>query len=680
MSQFKDVEVGSIVYFWFAANLTTGAAGDGATPLYDVRLAGAAAGAAPTASGTPTLLTHANYPDGLHEIAIDTTGYAEGEYAVFFTLLISTVNPAGFAGSFKVVAVGKSLHSAVVDAANNAYGAYVVATNVYTIVSHASYGNAQLVRATTPDNALDVDADGNIYLGNGAHGGAAAVLTLLSETINGRKVFGTSMSQVGIGQAAFHFTLTSTATTPKVLSSATSTVLSSVHELDGSVVTTRYTAATLGTQWVVSVDEYVLDESGIMPFISYSSSDESVATVSSDGVVSYVGDGTATITATSLASEYSPTQVESVTITNTSYDEAEEYEEVTFVADALDPAKHILIIYNADSSDSMALKNYYIANRPGMATANVLGVTGIPDTTSTTVAATITSLMDQIYNWLVANEAEKPIRYAVVMRGIPSRQSTMGALVTDLYWLLYDRGYRTGTSYNAASDRFTRYEYPGTTCLPAWLDCGSYPASLAYIDKLKAVADAGGLQADGVTIRGTPVQGDQWYLDEKRSLTTYPSILADDAAQLLTEGIAAEDITYQSVITGPAITACADCAFFMCWGLYAHGANWPNADTVIMSGNSSWWLAASVESFNGMYAHATHGDPTEFFAADAFGGAAYENTPIGFVGHTAEPWLSGVSSKLYCASWARGWSFAEAAWSGAQTYNLLVVGDPLVTR
>src|SRR4026207_850033 len=100
MSQFKDIGVGGTVYFWFAANTTAGSAGDGATPLFDVRLAGAAASAAPTASGTPTLLTHANYTDGLHEIAIDTTGYANGEYAVFCTLTISTVNPAGFVGSF----------------------------------------------------------------------------------------------------------------------------------------------------------------------------------------------------------------------------------------------------------------------------------------------------------------------------------------------------------------------------------------------------------------------------------------------------------------------------------------------------------------------------------------------------------------------------------------------------
>jgi len=106
MSQYKYAEIADTVYFWFAANDTTGTAGDGATPLYDVRLAGAASDAAPTASGTPTLLSHANYSAGLHEIAIDTTGYAAGEYAVFCTLTISAVNPAGFCGSFKLRTAG----------------------------------------------------------------------------------------------------------------------------------------------------------------------------------------------------------------------------------------------------------------------------------------------------------------------------------------------------------------------------------------------------------------------------------------------------------------------------------------------------------------------------------------------------------------------------------------------
>jgi len=113
MSAPKEVAVGSTCYFWFAANTTAGSAGDGATPLYDVRLAGAASTAAPTASGTPTLLTHASYSDGLHEIAIDTTGYAAGEYGVFCTLTISSVNPAGFVGSFIVRAAASTLYELV---------------------------------------------------------------------------------------------------------------------------------------------------------------------------------------------------------------------------------------------------------------------------------------------------------------------------------------------------------------------------------------------------------------------------------------------------------------------------------------------------------------------------------------------------------------------------------------
>jgi hypothetical protein len=116
--QYKEAEIAQTVYFWFAANEVTGTAGDGASPLFDVRLAGAAANAAPTASGTPTLLTHADYSPGLFEIAVDSTGYAAGEYAVFCTLTISTVNPAGFVGSFRLKAAGASIHSIVADLVN----------------------------------------------------------------------------------------------------------------------------------------------------------------------------------------------------------------------------------------------------------------------------------------------------------------------------------------------------------------------------------------------------------------------------------------------------------------------------------------------------------------------------------------------------------------------------------
>ena len=111
MHQYATLE--DTVYFGFGANLTSGAAGDGASPLFDVRLAGGAAGDAPILSGTPTLLTHANYSDGCYEVAVAATaanGFAAGNtYLVFVTLTIDSVTPAACIGSFTLAAVPANL-------------------------------------------------------------------------------------------------------------------------------------------------------------------------------------------------------------------------------------------------------------------------------------------------------------------------------------------------------------------------------------------------------------------------------------------------------------------------------------------------------------------------------------------------------------------------------------------
>jgi hypothetical protein len=102
MKQYATVD--DTVYFWFAGNDTSGSGGDGASPAADVRLAGAAANAAPVYSPTPSLLSHVNYPQGAYEIAIAASvgnGFATGNtYAVFCTLAIDSQNPTGFVGSF----------------------------------------------------------------------------------------------------------------------------------------------------------------------------------------------------------------------------------------------------------------------------------------------------------------------------------------------------------------------------------------------------------------------------------------------------------------------------------------------------------------------------------------------------------------------------------------------------
>ena len=103
MSGHQEALIGDTVYFWFGANDTSGSGGDGATPAFDVRVGGAVDSAIPLLSGIPSLLTHALYPAGCHEVAFAASvanGFAANDtFAVFATLAIDAQNPTGFIGS-----------------------------------------------------------------------------------------------------------------------------------------------------------------------------------------------------------------------------------------------------------------------------------------------------------------------------------------------------------------------------------------------------------------------------------------------------------------------------------------------------------------------------------------------------------------------------------------------------
>ena len=137
MKQYAAID--DTIYFWFAANTTSGSGGDGASPAADVRLAGAAADAAPVYSPTPTLLSHANYPAGAYEIAITASvanGFATGNtYAVFCTLAIDSQNPTGFVGSFDTKPVESNI-TQIGDAAQSATDLKDLADTGYDPVNH----------------------------------------------------------------------------------------------------------------------------------------------------------------------------------------------------------------------------------------------------------------------------------------------------------------------------------------------------------------------------------------------------------------------------------------------------------------------------------------------------------------------------------------------------------------
>lgn len=98
------IEINDTVYFGFVSNDTSGSGVDGTTPLYDVRLSGGTAGAAPIDSGTPTLLTNAAYGPGAYEVEIDATtgnGFAaDNTYLVFVTVTADSETPGAMIGSF----------------------------------------------------------------------------------------------------------------------------------------------------------------------------------------------------------------------------------------------------------------------------------------------------------------------------------------------------------------------------------------------------------------------------------------------------------------------------------------------------------------------------------------------------------------------------------------------------
>ena len=222
MSQFKYAEIADTVYFWFAVNDVTGTAADGATPLYAVRLAGAAAGAAPTATGTPTLLSHASYCNGLYEIALDTTGWAAGEYAVFCSITVSTVNPAGFVGSFKLRTAGTSalkvepVGAITLSSLTISGNASVGGTT--TLTGAVSTGAVTLSALTVTNNLLvsgTTTLTGNVTL-SGTLGVGATTLSALTVT-NNLLVSGTTTHT---GNVTLSGTLTTGAAT---LASVTST-------------------------------------------------------------------------------------------------------------------------------------------------------------------------------------------------------------------------------------------------------------------------------------------------------------------------------------------------------------------------------------------------------------------------------------------------------------------------
>jgi len=168
-------------------------------------------------------------------------------------------------------------------------------------------------------------------------------------------------------------------------------------------------------------------------------------------------------------------------------------------------------------------------------------------------------------------------------------------------------------------------------------------------------------------------------------LTTQKFGMAAEQA-VIQAGVSSNSIVYTNVIPDCGSLAChitsgRNVAGYLSWGAHSSlGNDYAINGYVSWSGNSSWYLMQTIESFNGQR-QTGQGNFTEWFSSNAFGGTNYSNTPVGAVSNVEEPGLPSNSyGAIYFGLWASGKNSGICAWNARNTIYFQAVGDPFVTK
>jgi hypothetical protein len=151
-------------------------------------------------------------------------------------------------------------------------------------------------------------------------------------------------------------------------------------------------------------------------------------------------------------------------------------------------------------------------------------------------------------------------------------------------------------------------------------------------------------------------------------------------------GASTNSITYTNVNPDCGSLAChittgTNITGYFCWGGHSTlGPNYALTGALHWSGNSSWYLIRTVESFNGRWVEPDMGNFMKWYSENAFGGTNYLNTPVGAVSYTDEPTVNGTADSVYFGLWQSGKTFAICAWISSGSPHLQAVGDPFVTK
>ena len=337
-------------------------------------------------------------------------------------------------------------------------------------------------------------------------------------------------------------------------------------------------------------------------------------------------------------------------------------------------SQDLLLVYNSNSTDSSNLCAYYLAHRPMVANANVLGVASETGEFYDTTNLWDPQVETPVLNWLTNNPTKHPT-YIILFYDIPTR-----------LWLpteipCGEPVYNGSVSYQLSTN------YPGWKPFVNNINGGSLADCEAYVDKIANMAT----NCPGKLIISASAAGygnTNYYIDDTETNYYGDPWGLGGAQAVIAEGISSNSVIYTNVNPDCGSLAChitsgGNIAGYFSWGAHSSlGADYAtNSSKLVWTNDSGWWIIQTMESFNGMRSGCGQGDFVQWFSSNAFGGTNYSNTPVGAVSHVEEPYLIGnENSAVYFGLWAAEKNFAICAWNARDTPFFQAVGDPFVMR
>ncbi len=366
----------------------------------------------------------------------------------------------------------------------------------------------------------------------------------------------------------------------------------------------------------------------------------------------------------------------------------------------LTAANDLLLIYNTNSLDSSNVMSYYLANRPMVANANVLGVSTTNSLLDETVSpADYTNyIFTPITNWLATNPTKRPA-YVILFLDVPSRIEDCATNLTNFPFPCDDGyssvSYQIATSITDWQPFVTHINMGATNTANHTNDC------IGYINKIMTFGTTYSPGKLVISASAGSYGNANYVVDNIRNGTGHPfddyttitNLVPPATNGLLASGVLTNAIFFtnglETVIGGITnnvlhITNAANVAGYISWGVHSSLGNdyaiTTNTNAVIWTGSSRWWIIETIESFNGDRYPSGQGYFIQWFSPTAFGGSNYSNTPVGAVTHVSEPFGAVNSPDIYFGLWAAGRNFAICAWSSRNTPHFQAVGDPLIAR